>query len=116
MKTRQAGHRISDNAGALLLGEIDHRLAITADLAAEPADPCRPDRIRYQRVELLRRHLYGLAGGMLFHQLAAVFVGALRSLRRHRRRRSPAGRYGSQKSLRRTLPSRVARMNCSTLL
>ena len=63
IKLRQADHRISDNAGALLLREIDHRLALTADLAAELADPRRPDRIRYQQVELLRQHLYGLALG-----------------------------------------------------
>jgi hypothetical protein len=63
IKLRQADHRISDNAGALLLREIDHRLGLTADLAAELTDPRRPDRIRYQQVELLRQHLYGLALG-----------------------------------------------------
>jgi len=63
VKLRQADHRISDNAGAILLREIDHRLALTADLAAELTDPRRPDRIRYQQVELLRQHLYGLALG-----------------------------------------------------
>ena len=63
VKLRQADHRVSDNAGALLLREIDHRLALTADLAAELTDPRRPDRIRYQQVELLRQHLYGLALG-----------------------------------------------------
>jgi len=63
VKLRQADHRISDNAGALLLREVDHRLALTADLAAELTDPRRPDRIRYQQVELLRQHLYGLALG-----------------------------------------------------
>ena len=63
IKLRQADQRISDNAGALLLREIDHRLALTADLAADLTDPRRPDRIRYQQVELLRQHLYGLALG-----------------------------------------------------
>jgi hypothetical protein len=63
VKLRQADHRISDNAGALLLREIDHRLALTADLAAALTDPRRPDRIRYEQVELLRQHLYGLALG-----------------------------------------------------
>ena len=63
VKLRQADHRISDNAGALLLREIDHRLGLTADLAAELTDPRRPDRIRYQQVELLRQHLYALALG-----------------------------------------------------
>ena len=63
VKLRQADSRISDNAGALLLREVDHRLALTADLAAELTDPRDPDRIRYQQVELLRQHLYGLALG-----------------------------------------------------
>lgn len=67
IKLRQADHRISDNAGALLLREIDHRLGLTADLAAQLTDPRRPDRIRYQQVELLRQHLYGLALGQV-HQ------------------------------------------------
>jgi hypothetical protein len=63
VKLRQADHRISDNAGAILLREVDHRLGLTADLAAELADPRAPNRIRYQQVELLRQHLYGLALG-----------------------------------------------------
>jgi len=63
VKLRQADHRISDNAGALLIREIDHRLAFTADLAAELTDPRDPGRIRYQQVELLRQHLYALALG-----------------------------------------------------
>jgi len=63
VKLRQVDHRISDNAGAILLREVDHRLGLTADLAAELADPRDPDRIRYQQVELLRQHLYGLALG-----------------------------------------------------
>jgi hypothetical protein len=63
IKLRQADSRISDNAGALLLREVDHRLALTADLAARLSDPRDPDRIRYQQVELLRQHLYALALG-----------------------------------------------------
>ena len=43
--------------------EVDHRLGLTADLAAELTDPRDPDRIRYQQVELLRQHLYALALG-----------------------------------------------------
>jgi len=38
-------------------------MALTADLAAELTDPRRPDRIRYQQIELLRQHLYALALG-----------------------------------------------------
>jgi len=63
IKLRQADHRISDNAGMLLLREIDHRLGLTADLAAGLCDPRDPARTRYQQVELLRQHLYGLALG-----------------------------------------------------
>jgi hypothetical protein len=63
IKLRQADPRITSNAGALLLREADHRLGLTADLAAQLADPRRPDRIRYEQVELLRQHLYALALG-----------------------------------------------------
>ncbi len=63
IKLRQADPRITSNAGALLLREADHRLGLTADLAARLLDPRRPDRIRYQQVELLRQHLYALALG-----------------------------------------------------
>lgn len=63
VKLRQADHRISDNAGAILLREVDHRLALTADLAATLTDPRDRDRIRYQHVELIRQHLYALALG-----------------------------------------------------
>ena len=63
IKLRQADSRISDNAGALLLREVDHRLGLTADLAAELYDPRDPDRIRYTQTELLRQHVYALALG-----------------------------------------------------
>lgn len=63
IKIRQADPRITSDAGALLLREVDHRLGLTADLAAGLDDPRDPDRIRYQQVELLRQHLYGLALG-----------------------------------------------------
>ncbi len=63
IKIRQADPRITSNAGALLLREVDHRLGLTADLAAGLYDPRDPERIRYEQVELLRQHLYGLALG-----------------------------------------------------
>lgn len=63
IKVRQADPRISDNAGALLLREVDHRLGLTADLAAELADPRDPARTRYTQTELLRQHLYAQALG-----------------------------------------------------
>jgi hypothetical protein len=63
IKLRQADPRITSDAGALLLREVDHRLGLTADLAAQLTDHRRPDRIRYLQVELLRQHLYALALG-----------------------------------------------------
>ena len=63
IKLRQADPRITSDAGALLLREADQRLGLTADLAAQLSDPRRPDRIRYQPVELLRQHVYALALG-----------------------------------------------------
>jgi len=63
IKIRQADPRITSDAGALLLREVDHRLGLTADLAGHLYDPRDPDRIRYEQVELLRQHLYGLALG-----------------------------------------------------
>ena len=63
IKLRQADPRITSDAGALLLREVDHRLSLTADLAAGLSDPRDPFRIRYTQVELLRQHLYGLALG-----------------------------------------------------
>jgi len=63
IKIRQADPRITSDAGALLLREVDHRLGLTADLGAGLFDPRDPQRIRYTQVELLRQHLYGLALG-----------------------------------------------------
>ena len=63
IKLRQADSRITSDAGALLLREVDHRLGLTADLAAGLFDPRDPTRIRYTHPELLRQHLYGLALG-----------------------------------------------------
>jgi hypothetical protein len=63
IKLREADPRITSDAGAFLLREADHRLGLTADLAAQLADHRRPDRIRYLQVELLRQHLYALALG-----------------------------------------------------
>ena len=63
VKLRQADPRITSDAGALLLREVDHRLGLTADLADQLTDPRCPRRRRYEQVELLRQHLYGLALG-----------------------------------------------------
>jgi hypothetical protein len=67
---RQAGGQgesLTPCAAVLLLREVDHRLALTADLAAELTDPRDPDRIRYSQVERLRRHLYAPAPGHAHH-------------------------------------------------
>jgi len=63
VKLRQADVRITSDAGALLLREVDHRLGLTADLAGQLSDPRDPRHIRYTQTELLRQHLYGLALG-----------------------------------------------------
>lgn len=67
IKFREADPRISDNGGALLLGEVDHRLGLTADLADQLDDDRDERYIRYSQLELLRQHLYGLALGYV-HQ------------------------------------------------
>ena len=63
IKLRQADPRITSDAGAILLREIDHRLGLTTDLAATLIDPRDPDCTRYTQTELLRQHLYALALG-----------------------------------------------------
>lgn len=63
IKLRQVDERITANAGLLLLREADHRLSLTADLAAQLTDPRDPRHIRYSPTELLRQHLYALALG-----------------------------------------------------
>ena len=63
IKLRQADSRITSDAGALLLREVDHCLGLTADLADELDDPRDPAYIRYTQTELVRQHLYALALG-----------------------------------------------------
>lgn len=63
IKLRQVDPRITSDAGALLLREVDHRLGLTADLAGGLHDPRDPAHVRYTQTELLRQHLYGLALG-----------------------------------------------------
>lgn len=63
VKLRQADPRITSDAGALLLREVDHRLGLTADLAGALIDPRDPDHVRYTQVELLRQHVYAVALG-----------------------------------------------------
>ena len=63
IKIRQADPRITSDAGALPLREVDHHLGLTADLAAGLFDPRDPTRTRYMQTELLRQHLFSLALG-----------------------------------------------------
>ena len=46
IKLRYADPRISDNAGTLLLREVDHRLGLSPDLVAEFTDLRNPARSR----------------------------------------------------------------------
>jgi len=63
IKLRQADPRVTSDAGALLLREVDHRLGLTADLAGRLIDPRSPRHRRYEPPELLRQHVYALALG-----------------------------------------------------
>ena len=63
IKLRQADPRVTSDAGALLLREVDHRLGLTADLAAALIDPRNQRFVRYTHPELLREHLYAHALG-----------------------------------------------------
>lgn len=63
VKVRGGDDRLTSDAGTLLLREADDRLGLTASLADKLYDRRRPDRIRYQMVELLRERLYCMAQG-----------------------------------------------------
>lgn len=67
IKLREADPRLSDNAGTLLLREVDHRLGLTARLVGQLHDDRDPRYVRYSQLELLRQHVYGLAMGYV-HQ------------------------------------------------
>ena len=54
IKVRKGDERLSGDAGLLLFRESDHRLSLTADMAARIRDPRDPDKTRYTAAELLR--------------------------------------------------------------
>jgi len=63
VKVRSRDHRLSSDAGLLLLREADHRLALIESLTCRMYDPRDPDQIRYPLTELLRERIYGLTQG-----------------------------------------------------
>lgn len=63
VKVCSTDERITSDAGLLLLREADHRLGLIEHLAGQLVDPRRPDKIRYELVELLRERVYALALG-----------------------------------------------------
>ena len=63
VKVQTTDQRITSDAGLLLLREADHRLGLCEHLAGKLHDPRRPDRIRYELVELLRERVFGMALG-----------------------------------------------------
>lgn len=63
IKVRGGDDRLTSDAGTLLLREADQRLDLTQSLAAKLYDRRKPEKIRYQMVELLRERLYALAQG-----------------------------------------------------
>ena len=63
VKIRSRDHRLTSDAGVLLLREADSRLGLTESLAARIEDPRNPDRIRYTALELLRERVYSYALG-----------------------------------------------------
>ena len=63
IKVQGTDHRLTSNAGVVLLREADHRLGLLASIAENITDPRREDRIRYTITELLRERVYAMAIG-----------------------------------------------------
>ena len=63
IKVQGTDHRLTSNAGVVLLREADHRLGLLASVAENITDPRREDRIRYTITELLRERVYAMAIG-----------------------------------------------------
>jgi len=63
VKVQSTDHRITSNAGVVLLREADQRLNLLGGIAENMEDPRRPDRIRYGLDELLRERVFAMAIG-----------------------------------------------------
>lgn len=63
IKVQATDHRLTSNAGVLLLREADHRLGIIQAISERIADPRRADRIRYSIDELIRERVFAMAIG-----------------------------------------------------
>lgn len=63
VKVQATDHRITSNAGVILLREAEHRLGLLDAIAKNIRDPRRPDRIRYRIDELIRERVFAMAIG-----------------------------------------------------
>ncbi|QDT07179.1 hypothetical protein K227x_56040 [Rubripirellula lacrimiformis] len=61
VKVQATDHRITANAGVLLLRDAEHRLGLFDSIAKNIRDPRRPDRIRYRIDELIRERTFAMA-------------------------------------------------------
>ncbi|MBW7909618.1 MAG: IS1380 family transposase [Kiritimatiellae bacterium] len=95
------GGHLSSDGGALLLGELDRRLGVTAALSHCFSDHRDPDLIEHSVVELTRQRVFGLALGyedlndhndLLREPLLALVLGKTDPLGQTRRRASDQGK------------------------
>jgi hypothetical protein len=63
VKIEFSDHRITSNAGVLLLREADSRLGLTSSIASKMVDTRNARAIRYQLGDLLRERVYAMAIG-----------------------------------------------------
>lgn len=63
VKLEFSDHRITSNAGVLLLREADFQLNLTASISQNMVDTRRQDAIRYTLGDLLRERIYAMAMG-----------------------------------------------------
>jgi len=61
VKVQTTDHRITSNAGVVLLREAEHRFGLISAIAGNIEDPRRPDRIRYTIDELIRERVFAMA-------------------------------------------------------